>query len=428
MTTLDQILETSAKSHDIATRDLHWVARPSRRIPLAVAAARGAILIDADGREVIDLTSGWNVCNVGWNHPRIIEAIKRQASQLPFAPPWCTHDGRPTVAERLSNYLGGGFAALCGSNGSEAVEAALKVARRATGRHAIVGFTEAYHGGTLGSMLAGGVPSLHGVDLPKDEWHRHAPIPDMLRPGARSYGDLAKEIILQEPLPAAVLLEPIFTNPGVLAGDEHFYKSIAEAANASGALIIIDEIGTGFGRTGSMFAFQQLPIKPDIVVVAKAISSGAVPMAGALLRSDLVKFVAGMGFSSTFGWTPLACAAAGATLDVIEEEGLAARARELGTLAAERLGPLVNEVAHVADVREHGLEIGIELVKPDGTPVSFNMIIKLARTLLGRGVFAEPSSYTSTLLIMPPLSIPREQFFHGLDIVVESIAGMDVIE
>lgn len=428
MTTLDQLQETRGSSSDLAERDLKWVARPSRRLPLAVASARGSVLIDADGREVIDLTSGWNVCNVGWNHPRVVEAVRRQASQLPFAPSWCTHDGRSGVAERLSNLLGGEFAALCGSNGSESVEAALKVARRATGRHAVVGFTEAYHGGTLGSMLAGGVHTLHGVDLPRDEWHRHAPIPDMLRAAGRNYGDFARAVILQEPQPAAVLLEPVFTNPGVLAGDEHFYRSIAEAASACGALIIIDEIGTGFGRTGSMFGFQQLPIKPDIVVVAKAITSGAVPMAGALMRSELVKFVAGQGFSSTFGWTPLACAAANATLDVLEEEGLAARAKELGALAVERLRPLVDEVSHVADVRGHGLEMGIELVKPDGAPVSFATIIGLARTLLKRGVFAEPSSYTSTLLLMPPLSIPQEQLLHALDIVAESVAGMDVIE
>lgn len=427
-TTLDQIHETQKKSHDIGVRDLQWVARPTRRIPLAVAAAHGSILVDADGREVIDLTSGWNVCNVGWNHPKVIEAIKQQASQLPFAPPWTTHDGRPRVAERLSHYLGGNFAALCGSNGSESVEAALKVARKATGRHAVVGFTEAYHGGTLGSILAGGVAALHGVFLPKDEWHRHAPIPDMLRAGDRNYGDIAREIILQDPKPAAVLLEPVFTNPGVLAGDDHFYKSIAEAASACGALVIIDEIGTGFGRTGSMFGFQQFPIEPDIVVVAKAISSGAVPMAGALMRSELVKYVSGQGFSSTFGWIPLACAAANATLDVIEEEGLAARARELGAMASRRLSVLRDEVGHVADVREHGLEIGVELVKPDGAPVSLNTILKLSRTLLERGVFAEPSSYTSTLLIMPPLSIPEAQFLHALDIVAEAIADMDVIE
>lgn len=426
MTVLDEIHDTQGVSHDISTRDLKWVARPTRRIPLAIASAAGSILIDADGRELIDLTSGWNVCNVGWNHPRVIEAVREQAAKLPFAPPWCTHDGRPGVAERVSNLLGGNFAALCGANGSESVEAALKVARRATGRYAVVGFTEAYHGGTLGSILAGGIEKLHGVFLPKDEWHRHAPIPDMLRADGRNYGDLAREIILQEPSPAAILLEPVFTNPGVLAGDDHFYRSIAEAAQMSGALIIMDEIGTGFGRTGSMFGFQHLPIQPDIVVVAKALTTGAVPMAGALMRSELVKYVAGQGFSSTFGWTPLACAAANATLDVLEEEGLPSRAKELGQRAAARLRPLVDGIEHVAAVREHGLEMGIELTDEVGNPLPAEEMMKLTRKLLTRGVFAEPSAYTSTLLIMPPLSIPVEQFDNALDIVAEAIEEMEL--
>lgn len=427
MTVLDDIHNTNGSSQDISARDLKWVARPTRRIPVAVASASGSVLIDADGRELIDLTSGWNVCNVGWNHPRVIEAVREQASKLPFAPPWCTHDGRPGVAERVSGLLGDGdYAALCGANGSESVEAALKVARRATGRYAVVGFTEAYHGGTLGSILAGGVSKLHGLFLPKDEWHRHAPIPDMLRADGRNYGDLAREIILQDPAPAAVLLEPVFTNPGVLAGDAHFYESIAEAARACGALVIMDEIGTGFGRTGTMFGFQQFPIRPDIVVVAKGLTTGAVPMAGALMRSELVKHVAGQGFSSTFGWTPLACAAANATLDVLEEEGLPARAKELGERAVERLRPLVDGVEHVADVRGYGLEMGIELADEKRDPLPAEVLMKLTRKLLTRGVFAEPSAYTSTLLIMPPLSIPEEQFNKALDIVAEAIEEMDL--
>jgi 4-aminobutyrate aminotransferase-like enzyme len=428
MTVLDQINNTRGASYDIAARDLQSVARPSRRLPLAVSSARGAVLVDADGRKIIDLTSGWNVCNTGWNHPRVVEAVRRQASELSFAPPWCTHDGRPLVAERLSEHLGGGFAALCGSNGSEAVEAALKVARRATGRHAVVGFTEAYHGGTLGSMLAGGMSKLHGVDLPEDGWHRHAPIPDMLRAAGKDYGELARAIILTDPLPSAVLLEPVFTNPGVLAGDDDFYKAIGETARECGALLIVDEIGTGFGRTGSMFAFQQFQIKPDIVVVAKAIASGAVPMAGALIRSELVRFVAGPGFSSTFGWTPLACAAANATLDVLEEERLPSRAKQLGELATKRLRPLIDEISHVADVRAYGLEIGVELVNSKGDPLSLNDMLKLSRALLARGVFAEPSHYTSTLLIMPPLTIPEEQLLQALDIVDEFIRSMDIVE
>jgi 4-aminobutyrate aminotransferase len=140
----------------------------------------------------------------------------------------------------------------------------------------------------------------------------------------------------------------------------------------------------------------------------------------------LVKFVAGQGFSSTFGWTPLACAAANATLDVMEEEGLPARAKELGSRAVERLRPLVDGVEHVADVRGYGLEMGIELTDESRNPLPAEEMMKLTRKLLTRGVFAEPSAYTSTLLIMPPLSIPEEQFDRALDIVAEAISEMEL--
>ena len=171
-----------------AEHDRRAVARPTPRIPVIVAGGLGAILRDVDGRELVDLTAGWNVVNTGWNHPRVLDAVRRQAGTLPFAPPWCSHAGHVEVAERLSELLGGGWAVLCGATGSEAVEAALKVAHRATGRQAVVGFTQAYHGGTLGAMMAGGVPQLHGVDLPVTPFHRHALIPDMVRAEGRDYG------------------------------------------------------------------------------------------------------------------------------------------------------------------------------------------------------------------------------------------------
>ncbi|MCI0690327.1 MAG: aspartate aminotransferase family protein [Sporichthyaceae bacterium] len=412
----------------IATADRSFVARPSSRIPVAVAGGRGATIVDAAGRELLDFTSGWNVTNTGWNHPAVVAAVQRQAGMLAFAPPWCTHQGRPAVAERLSDLLGGDFRALCGANGSEAVEAALKVARRATGRHAVVGFTEAYHGGTLGALLAGGVPNVPGVYLPADGVHRHAPIPDQLRADGRDYGKLASEVITADPAPAAVLLEPMFTNPGVLYGDAEFYASIGAAARAVGALVIMDEIGTGFGRTGRMFGFEHWPITPDIVVVAKALSSGAVPMSAALLRGELAPAVGGAGFSSTFGWTPLACAAAEATLDVITTEGLVERAHALGELALARLAPLVDDQPHVAAVRGHGLELGIELVDEAGDPLPWPPIGRLIRRLLDRGVFAEPSSYTSTLLLMPPLVIGEAELERGLDAVAEEICALAVPE
>lgn len=425
MTVLDDIHGTQGKARDLAARDRRAVARPTPRLPLAVATGNGATLVDVDGREVTDLTAGWNAANTGWNHPDVVQAIQKQAADLSYAPPWCTHEGRVTVAERLGRLLGFEAAALCVATGSEAIEAALKVARRATGRHATVGFTQAYHGGTLGAMLAGGVPQLQGVDLPPDGWHRHAPIPDAVRAGGQDYAAAAREAILAEPQPAAVLLEPVFTNPGVIFGDDAFYTAISDAAAEAGALVIIDEVGTGFGRTGRAFGHEHWPLRPDIVTVAKALTSGAVPMAGALMRTDLAEAVAGPGFSSTFGWTPLACAAAHASLDVIEREGLAARAEALGTEALERLARLTG-LPHVAAVRGKGLEMGVELVGRGNEPVGRPVMERLTWRLLERGVFAEPSAYTSTLLLMPPLVISEERLWGALDAVAEEIAGLDV--
>lgn len=425
---LDQIHQTTGRAADIANRDRRAVARPTTRIPVVVAGGSGATLRDADGREVTDLTSGWNVANTGWNHPHVIEAVRRQASEYTFAPPWCTHEGRVTVAERLQALVGFDAATLCVTSGSEAVEAALKVARRATGRHAVVGFSEAYHGGTLGAMLAGGVPQFAGVDLPADAWHRKAPIPDAYRAQGRDYAELARQAILAEPLPAAVLLEPVFTNPGVIHGDAHFYRTIRETADQVGALVIMDEVGTGFGRTGEWFGYQLWDIQPDIIAVAKALSSGSVPMAGAVIRRELVEAVAGPGFSSTFGWTPLATAAAHASLDVLEREELVARAADLGANALRQLEDLLAGCDHVAAIRGKGLELGIEVVTADGAPVPRPPIERMTARLLERGVFAEPSAYTSTLLIMPPLVITDDELGRALEIVAEEIAALQLEE
>lgn len=423
---LDDLLGTVEESHTLTQLDLQHIARPSRRIPLVVKSGRGAILVDVDGREVIDLTSGWNVVNTGWNHPRVVSAVAHQLEAAAFAPPWCSHPGRVRLAQRLGEWIGGEWVAWSGVSGSEAVETSLKIARRATGRQAVVGFEHAYHGGTLGSMLAGGVPALHGVDLPRDSWHRYAPIPDALRSGGRDYAALAREVILADPPPAAVLLEPLFTNPGVIHGADSFYKAVAEAAAAAGALLVVDEIGTGFGRTGRRFAFQHWALTPDIVVTGKAMASGAVPMSAAMIRPDLAAAVTGPGFSATFGWTPLACAAAAATLEVIDDEGLVDRAERLGRHALSVLEPLAATCDHVAAVRGKGLELGIELVQPDLKPVSWATMNGLVTRLLCRGVFAEPSAYTSTLLIMPPLTISEEQLDQALSIVVAEITKLAV--
>jgi 4-aminobutyrate aminotransferase len=409
---------------DWTARDLRAIARGSTRVPLVITAATGSTLTDADGRTYTDLTSGWNVANIGWGHPHVLEAIGRQVLRLPFAPSWCSHPDRIEYAERLNALLGGGYAAWCGCGGSEAVEAALKIARRATGRHAVVGFTEAYHGGTLGAMLAGGVPRLHNIDLPPDRWHRHAPIPEPGSAPPADWAAAAETVILSDPPPAAVLLEAVFTNPGVLAGDDHFYQTVQSAARKAGALLITDEIGTGFGRTGRLFAFSHFGLDPDIVVIAKAMTSGVVPMSAALVKREFVPSMRGPGFDATFGWTPLACAAASTTLDVIEEEQLVSRARDLGTSALAWLRAQLKGLSSVVGVRGYGLEMGVELAEPSGQRLDQARLQQFLTSLRARGIFAESSRYTTTLLIMPPLNIPEAELERALVVVCEEIVAL----
>lgn len=422
MSTLDEIFRTTSDSYTLTEQDARLIARPSPRVPLMVDQGRGALLKDVDGREVIDLTSGWNVVNVGWNHPRVVEATLQATLRSTYAPPWCSHPGRIEYARRLTNWVGDEWVVWCGVGGSEAIEAAIKIARRATGRQAIVGFEHAYHGATLTSMLAGGRKGDDLVGITADEKHRLCPLPDSVRGDPTSYPGLLRKAVLAGEPPAAVMLEPVFTNPGVIYGIDDFYLTLQDAGRISAALIIVDEIGTGFGRTGKHFAFQHWDLQPDMVVIGKAITSGAVPMSAVLLRPELAEAVAGPAFSSTYGWTPPACAAAAMTLTVIDDEDLVAGAASLGQQALEILRPLVNQHDHVAAVRGKGLEIGVELVTADGTP-DWEQMRRLTRRLLARGVFAESSSYTSTLLLMPPLVISEDQLIQALSIVGEEVAA-----
>jgi len=416
---LDEIGPAPGRSVVLAERDRTHVCRATARIPIVVDKAVGTYLYDADGRRLLDFTSGWNVANTGWNHPSVVSSVIRQLKKTAFAPPWCSHPARVEYAERLCGALVGDYRVLSLATGSEAVETALKIARRATGRHVIVGFAEAYHGGTLGSMLAGGVPALHGKDIHTSVEHRHVPVMHNVTNQAAYLEEICAAIVTQ-PWPAAVLLEPFFTNPGILYQDAAFYRVIQRTAHSVGALLIVDEVGTGFGRTGKMFGFQHWGLEPDLIAVAKAIASGVVPMGATLLRAELAATVTGPGFSSTFGWTPLACAAAQATFDVLETEELCERARELGAFAKSFLRDHLR-IKNVVDIRGEGLELGIELVDCRNQCLTKSALHMLTNALLRRGVFAETSSFTSTLLVMPPLTITQAELAAGLEVLVDEI-------
>ncbi len=413
-------------SEDAVLRDARFVARCTHRIPLAVKYAVGSTIEDLDGRKYTDLTSGWNVANTGWLHPRVVEAVTIQAKRLPFCPSWCTHPGRSRLAEALSGLISDSraFASVCCVSGSEAIEVALSIARKATGRHAVVGFGESYHGRTLGSKLAGG--TVPPADTPEDylAWYRKSLVPDLNRFSLAQLLTSARNCIVAEPLPAAILLEPVFTNPGVLTVCRDFFEEISLLARQVGALLIVDEIGTGFARTGLTFGFQHLPLEPDIVVLGKAMGSGLVPISATMIREDLRGAVTGP--ESTFGWTPLACAAGLATVEVLESENLTDRSREMGTWAASWLRQELGSIGGVREIRGLGLEIAIELADQRGAPVAPDIFNKLLEKLLSRGVFVEGSRYTTSLMIIPPLTIARDVLRRALEVIVDEIRNLTV--
>lgn len=387
--------------------------------PPTVVAAEGARLRTDDGRSLLDLTSGWNVANVGWQHPAVVAAAARQLSELPYAPSWCPTPVRDRLAGALSDRLEGRFQALYAVTGAEAVEVALKAARRVTGRHAVVGFRESYHGSTLGALAAGGVEPARTADLGPSPLFRLAPIPDALRTTPDALAAEIRRTILADPLPAAVLLEPVFTNPGVLPLAPMVRDAVVAATREAGALLVADEVGTGVGRCGGFLASDVVGLDADLVVLGKALGGAVAPISAVLLKAGIPRPAFGPAFDSTFAWMPFACAAALATLDVLEREGLAARAEALGRDGVARLEDALGGVPGVAAVRGLGLEMGIELVNPDGTPAhALRRPVKEA--LLRRGIFAEFSRYTATLLLMPPLVIPDGDWSQSLDIVAET--------
>lgn len=406
-------------SDDIIRRDLASISRGSIRIPLAFQSASGSVLKDYEGKTYTDLTAGWNVTNAGWNTPAIINAVKKQFGKTAYCPNWCTNNERVELAEKLNRLLNDEYRTICCVTGSEAVEMALKVARRATGRFHVTGFENSYHGCTLGAMLAGGFKSLHDKDVPNN-YHAHLPLPDNKKI-TENYGAELKHAIKNGAPPAALLMETIFTNPGILYSGTPFYKELYNAVKRAGGLFIADEVATGFGRAGKMFAFQHFDIQPDIVVLGKAITSGVMPLAAVLIKKELHTFVKGMGFHSTYAFTPAACSAAIANIDYMESKQLVARSAELGDECIKYLSKRLLGCKYVFEVRGKGLSIGIELVNSQKDVVDYGMLNKMFFELMDEGVFVERSAYTSTVLIMPPLTIPRKLLFEALDKIIYKI-------
>lgn len=385
--------------------------------PVFWGQARGANVLDADGNVLLDLTSAFGVASAGHAHPKVVEAVRRQAGTLIHGmgdvhPPTL----KVELLERLSALLPWkSTRGVLASSGSEAVEIALKTAQLATGRRGIVAFDGSYHGLTLGALsvteradfrapFAGRLP--HGVSF--------ATFPDPLRDGA-SAGEESLEEFSQVLASAAdrgdpvgcVIVEPIQGRGGVRIPPPGWLAEVARRTRAAGAVLILDEVFTGFGRTGSLFAFEQEGVVPDLLCVGKALGGG-LPMSACLGPEEVMAaWPLSKGeaiHTSTFLGHPLACASALAFLDVLEEEDLVARSASEGQWLLAAVSEALHGRAGVLEVRGRGCFVGIGFAEPGAGE-------RLATRALQRGLILLPSSELGEVVeLAPPFVTTREQF------------------
>ena len=360
--------------------------------PLVIVRGQGARLWDAQGSEYIDCVGGQGAANLGHANPQVAQAIARQAATLISCPEMFYNDQRAALEQKLCGISGFPRVFLC-SSGTEAVEAALKFARLTTGRTGVIATMRGFHGRTMGALSATWEKKYREPFEPLVPGFSHVP-----------YNNLEALAGAVNNSTAAVILEVVQGEGGVTPGQAEYLRGAEALCHEKGALLIIDEVQTGFGRTGRMFAFQHYDLHPDLVCLAKSMAGG-LPM-GAVLIGETAGKLAPQTHGSTFGGNPLACAAALAAIDVQESLHLPERAAELGAWFLAELKKIQSPL--IRDVRGLGLMCGIEL-RQKVTPY--------LQALMAKGVLALPAGLT-VMRFLPPLVIEKSD----LEKVVQAVS------
>ena len=426
----------AAKQPDAATRDLlqrdaEAFLHQSLSSPCVstIVKAEGIWIEDTAGRRYMDF-HGNSVHHIGYAHPRLVAAIKDQLDQLSFAPRRFTNEPAVELAEKLGQIAPGDLnKVLFTTGGSDANEVALKIARAATGRFKTVSFWDAFHGAGLGAASVGGEATFRshiaGPLIPGTE--HVAPFAcyrcPYNHPGPDTCGlacaKMVDYVLGREGDVAAVIAEPMRAVPTV--PPPGFWKTVREACNRHGALLIMDEIPTGLGKTGRMFAFEHDEVIPDIVTMGKALGGGILPIAAVIARHDLDvcgDFAIG---HYTHEKNPVTARAALTTIQIIEEEGLIARSAELGSYALDRLRAFAPQSRFVGDVRGRGLMFGIEIVEDrDSRAEARERAERIYYRCLEAGLSFKISA-GCVLTLSPPLTIARDDLDCALSIVETAI-------
>ncbi|HYO41050.1 MAG TPA: 4-aminobutyrate--2-oxoglutarate transaminase [Nocardioidaceae bacterium] len=411
-----------------ARRGRHVARGVGTTLPVFVEAAGGGVLVDVDGNSLIDLSSGIAVASVGNAAPHVVERVTEQVAAFTHTCFMVTpYDVYVDVCARLAELTPGDHekrSALLNS-GAEAVENAVKVARAFTGRDAVAVMDHAYHGRTnlTMAMTAKSMPYKHGFGPFAGEVYR-APMSYPFREPAPISGAAAADRaidVLEKQVGAAnlacLVIEPILGEGGFVVPAEGFLPRLREWTAAHGIVFVADEIQTGFCRTGDWFACDHEGVVPDLVTLAKGIAGG-LPLSAVTGRADIMDAVHVGGLGGTYGGNPLACAAALGSLETMQEQDLAGRAREIGALVTERLTSIADKHECVGDVRGRGAMIAAEIVGPDGHTPDTARTSAVSAYCHSQGVVTlTAGTYGNVLRFLPPLVTTDALLTDAFDVV-----------
>jgi 4-aminobutyrate aminotransferase len=402
----------------------------TRSYPLVAKKGRGLVITDVDGNEFLDFSSGIAVTSTGHCHPDVVAAIQKQAGELiHMSGTDFYYESLVTLADRLSKIapMPGPHRIYYGNSGAEAVECALKLVRYHTGRPNIIAFYGAFHGRTMGALsLTASKPQQRRRFAPLLPGVTHVPYPDVYRKGeqdALACARFIEEKLFRTTLPpeevAAIFVESVQGEGGYVPGPKVFMEELRRICDKHGILLVADEVQSGIGRTGKWWAIQHTGVQPDIICMAKGIASG-MPLSITLTKADIMNWVPGS-HASTFGGNPVCIAAALATLDVIEREGLLRNSEEVGNHMKRRMADWPKKRKLVGDVRGLGLMIGVELVKNKETKERASeerdRVVELA---FERGILLLGCG-PNTVRISPPLITTKDQADVAMDVLEECI-------
>jgi len=428
---MEHPLNVGPRSAAMLAEHARWVARAKTpHVPVVAAQGRGALLVDVDGREYIDFAGGVGSLNVGHCHPKVVAAVREQAERLMHTDYAVVPYGNYIeVCRRLCRLAPGRTPkkALLFTTGAEAVENAVKIARYATGRPAVIAFEGAFHGRTY--MALSLTSRVHPYKAGFGPF-----MPEVYRvPYPYPYRGITTDMVMEslERLfhtgvapsdVAAIVVEPIQGEGGYIVPPDDFLPRLREVADRHGIVLIVDEIQTGFGRTGRMFALEYVDVEPDLLLVGKSLGGG-LPLSAVIGKASLMDEPVPGGLGGTFPGNPLACAAALAVLDILEEENLPARAEVIGRTMLERMGRWVERFPFAGEARGRGAMVGLELVSDkQGKRPAGELAKRVVHNAWERGLIVLVAGLEGHVLRFPmPLVITDEQLARGLDILEESL-------